>query len=79
MIKVVLEIRVNNHEDIINQRSRFFGPIITKFISIEEKVEEAICKELPERIIPEVKRGLSEEGVHADVYGRAYIERRERG
>jgi hypothetical protein len=79
MIKVILEIRVNNHEDILNQRNRFFGPIITKFVSIEEKVEEAICKDLAERIVPEVKQGLSEEGVLADVYVRAFIERRDRG
>jgi hypothetical protein len=76
VIKVTLEIRVKNHEEILKSHVGFFGSIVSRFIDVEERVDEAIRKEILVRMLPEVKKDLGLEGVEADVVIYSYIEKR---
>lgn len=76
MIKVTLEIKVRNHEEVLKSHIGLFGSIVSRFIDVEERVEEAICKEILLRVLPEIKKDLGLEGVDADVTVYAYIEKR---
>lgn len=76
MIKILLEIKVKNHEDLVKNNVGFFGVLVSKFINLEDRVEERVRQETLERIIPEVKKNLTLEGVDADVFASAYIEKR---
>jgi hypothetical protein len=77
MIKIALEIRVKNHEEIIESHRGFFAKMFTKITgSLDERVEDEMCKIILGRIGPEVRTMLNKEGVIADV--TAYIEKRSR-
>ena len=76
MIKILLEIKIKNHADIVRNNIGFFGALVSKFINVEDKVEERVREETLERIIPEVKKNLTLEGIDAEVLASAYIEKR---
>jgi hypothetical protein len=76
MIKILLEIKVKNHLDIVKTHVGVFGTLVSKFISVDDKVEERIRQEALDRIVPEVQKQLTLEGVEADVMASAYIEKR---
>ena len=76
MIKILLEIKIKNHADIVKNNVGFFGSLVSKFINVEDKVEERVREETLERIIPEVKKNLTLEGIDAEVLASAYIEKR---
>jgi hypothetical protein len=78
MIKINVEIEIENYEEILNVRSGFFSTLLNKMISkdgdMEKKVEESVGQTVAAEICPVVKKILKSEGVKAEVH--AYVEKR---
>lgn len=76
MIKISLEIKIENYEEILNDRNGFFSALFTRMISrdMRRKVEDVISKNIKVKIGPALKKILQAEGVKAEVH--AYIEKR---
>jgi len=77
MIKVILEIKVKNHDELAQKRGGILGTIYSKIASdFKGKVEDRICKEISVKISKEVEKGLAAEGVAAKVKASAFVMKR---
>ena len=77
MIKITLEINIQNHKELLHRRGGILGSIYSKIAKAEdaiEKVESVVRKDMLARIGGETEKALAAEGVKADVV--AYIEKR---
>ncbi|MBN1363674.1 MAG: hypothetical protein JW976_02605 [Syntrophaceae bacterium] len=77
MIRIAVEVKVQNHEEILKDRDGFFPTLFAKIVTgdMEVKVEEEIGKDLVEKLLPTVKKILQSQKVKAKAI--VYVEKRE--